>query len=396
MNALNPDPWRVSRNVLSLTLLLCIGFVSPASAQLPSRISDSTAVSIITVMPGNPVYTMFGHSAIRFANPESGLDASFNYGTFDFDNTFPFRFASGKLDYRLDVTPTEPAFRHYRGEGRTIVEQHLTITPQQATRLYELLLVNYRPENRYYRYDFFFDNCSTRIRDILEEATSVTIGDQGRVSEETLRDLLTPYIHDRPALAALMNSGLGVGADQLATVRDRAFLPVELMHQLEASGLVATVDTLYAAGPRPGNRVPGAALGLWAVALLLGVVTILRARKRQARLRWIDVVLFGVVGLAGAVLTYLWFGSEHVVARKNLNLIWALPTHALIVFAVAKRHLPTWTRIYFAITLLLAFVLFCGLSWWTQGIHALALPIATMIAFRAGRCLLSATTNRPA
>ena len=172
MTARNSDIRHVFRDALFLIGLLCVGTASPANAQLPNRVSDSTAVSIVTVMPGNPVYTMFGHTAIRFRDPESGLDASFNYGTFDFDNTFPIRFASGKLDYRLDVTPSEPAFRHYRGEGRTIVEQQLTLTAQHAQRLYELLLVNYRPENRYYRYDFFFDNCSTRIRDILEEAAA--------------------------------------------------------------------------------------------------------------------------------------------------------------------------------------------------------------------------------
>ena len=104
--------------LLSVLLLFC----ARASAQLPPNVSTDTGVTLLTVLPGDPAYTMFGHTALRFVDPATGLDASFNYGTFDFDKTFVFRFASGKLDYRLDVVPTEPSFRHYRSENRTIIE----------------------------------------------------------------------------------------------------------------------------------------------------------------------------------------------------------------------------------------------------------------------------------
>ena len=385
-----------------LTLLLCLCSLTgiQARAQLPATVSATTQVSLVTVFPGDPVYTMFGHSAIRFVDPVSGLDASFNYGTFDFDRTFVFRFASGRLDYRLSVTPSEPAFRHYERENRTIVEQVLNLDSTEVQVLYELLLVNYRPENRYYRYDFFFDNCSTRIRDIIEVALADQIAATGNPGE-SYRDLLKPYIGRRPLLASLMNVGLGASADADASPRDYAFLPVELIGQFASTTLadgrplVATTDTLHVADPAPPSRVTTAVVLTWLVVVLAILVSISRHRRGLPRRRWVDSVVFGLSGLAGMLLAYLWFGSEHAVARNNLNLMWAAPTHLVAAVAVLKRHLPAWLRVYLTVTGVAAVVFICGLSWWTQEIHPLVFPIVVLIAFRAGRCLTSAA-NRPA
>lgn len=375
-------------------------FSAPAHAQLPASVTPATRVSLVTVFPGDPVYTMFGHSAIRFVDPATGLDASFNYGTFDFDGTFVFRFASGRLDYRLSVTPSEPAFRHYERENRTIVEQVLDLDSTEAEALYQLLLVNYQPENRYYRYDFFFDNCSTRIRDIIEAA----LGEQIEATADagtTYRDLLKPYIGRRPLLAALMNVGLGASADREASARDYAFLPVELVEQFASTtrddgrALVSQTDTLHVAGAAPPSRVTAAAILTWVAVLLAMFVSVLRHRRGLPRRRWVDAVVFGASGLAGLLLAYLWFGSEHVVTRANLNLLWATPTHLAAAVGVLKRHLPAWVRVYLTIAGLAAGILVCGLSWWTQEIHPLVVPIVVLIAFRAGRCLTSAA-NRPA
>jgi hypothetical protein len=363
---------------------------------------------MVTVLPGDPVYTMFGHSALRFVDPQSGFDASFNYGTFDFDRSFPLRFASGRLDYRLSVEPTQPSFRQYQLEGRTILEQHLALDPAAVGRLYALLLENYRPENRYYRYDFFFDNCSTRIRDMIEAATGGFVGASpgdtvrsqpgGRLS---LRDLLEPYTERRPVLGALMHTALGVGADRPATEREKAFLPIELLKQIDrshipGSTMVVSIDTLYDAGPLPESRVLMATWAVWLVVLAVMAASVVRFWKGRPRIRSVDVSIFAAAGVAGLLLVYLWFGSEHVVASKNLNILWAWPTHVLAAACLTKRHLPAWMRGYLAIFAASAVLFLCGLLWWTQEVPALMLPIVLLLAFRAGRCLLPASTNRPA
>jgi len=178
-------------------------------------LSDAAVVSVITVLPGDRLYSLFGHTIIRVHDPDIGLDVGFNFGTFDFPQTllggagFVARFAYGKLDYMLGTSraPLDASAWYWNQERRASIEQTLDLTPDQARSLFALLVENARPENRIYRYDFFFDNCSTRPRDVFETILGpelkASLEDPGR----SFRQLLDPNLVGNPGVDLSMDIG---------------------------------------------------------------------------------------------------------------------------------------------------------------------------------------------
>ena len=345
---------------MRLLALLALLAIVPAAAQtipLPAAPADSLTVSLLTVLPGTEVYSLFGHSAIRIRDDARGLDRTYNFGSFTFEQPFfMVRFARGQLDYFLDTDPFYAELAKYEALGRSMIEQRLDLTPAAAEALFDGLETNALPENRSYRYDFFFDNCSTRLLAAIERATA-TAG-QGDVTlapaavHPTFRQMLAPYTQGTPTIALGMDLGIGTPSDRVATDHEQAFLPVSLAAALDRATvdgrpLVASRDTLFwvpGAGVVPDRTEPlvPILLGL----LALGWLTAAVRPDRFARLgRVADVVLFGLAGVAGVLVAFLWFLTDHTVTGPNLNLLWAFPGH--LGLAVASRHVDIsrgWRR----------------------------------------------------
>lgn len=371
---------------LYLTTLL-FGFIgiNSAWAQIPSTISDNTTASIVTVMPGDDAYNIFGHTAIRIADNDSGFDALFNYGTFDFTPGFVPKFIRGKLDYSLSVSGTLRAIEFYSYEERTVVEQVLDLNAEQTERLYQFLRINYAPENRYYRYDFFFDNCSTRIRDVL----SAVLGDSlawsnGGQQQESFRDLLYPYLVDAPLLSTGIDLAIGSDADRVASAAERTFLPVELEHQLDEATLngrqlVASTDTLYLAPQRPLS--PWRHLYFVGWAFLLVIIACVLTDRWNRLVRIGDAILYSVTGIAGVVIIGLWFATDHVVTDANLNLAWAFPLNLMVAANGYRARFAAirWYLVPYAIVLL---TLIAGWPWWHQDLPDSLLPIVLLLLIR--------------
>lgn len=369
---LEPFPARfvVCRNVrfrycemaLRLLFLILVGCAAhPGAAQpLPARLSDEAQLSLVTVGPGDDLYSLFGHTAIRVADPVQDLDVSFNYGTFDFGNplTFAPRFAYGKLDYFLSVNSFPHAAEYYwLVEERPVVEQVLNLSPGQEQAIYDFLLINLRPENRTYRYNFLFDNCSTRPRDVL---TGV-LGDSLRLdappaTETTFRALLDPYLAATPFLDFGIDLLLGTPADRVATPREATFLPDHLAvlfdhAEVSVDGawqpLVAPMDTLFGAGvPSESAALPLPSILLWLL-LAVGVAMSVREwRQPRSGRRPFDAAVFAFAGIVGVLIVFLWFISEHTVTARNVNLLWAWPTHLLAAWAFLRNRPPRWLSGY--------------------------------------------------
>lgn len=385
---------------LALLAALAAG-LSPARAQpdppLAPGLSDSTRVSLLTMLPGDEVYSLFGHSTLRITDPAAGIDRTYNFGTFSFEEPFfALRFLRGSLNYILDTDPFWVELQKYQYLRRPIIEQRLALPPQVAHALYVRLEENALPENRAYRYDFFWDNCSTRLLDTIDSA----LVDVGRPQVElppverprTFRQLLAPYWEGTPAVGAAANLGLGQPADGVATAREETFLPLELAAQLDRARLngqplVTSRDTLFwiegAGLPEPAPNVP--LWAAWALFAVGAVATAVGLRQPRSRLgRWADALLFGVVGLAGLVLFLLWTATEHAVTGPNWNLLWAWPTHLVAAWALAVRTVgPRW-RTYFAAAAGLAAL---TLVLWTalpQTLPAPVFPIVLLLALRSG------------
>jgi len=137
--------------------------------------TDSAKVSLLTCSPGSELYSKFGHSAIRVYDPYEGTDIVFNYGLFDFNTpNFYLKFIRGKLPYQLGIQRFYNFMWDYQSEGRKVVETPLMLDLAAQRKLLDFLEYNYRPENRQYPYDFFFDNCASRIRDVVEQSPGLT------------------------------------------------------------------------------------------------------------------------------------------------------------------------------------------------------------------------------
>jgi hypothetical protein len=386
--------------IVGLLLAVLLPAMAAAHADAPPpapRLSDRAEISLITILPGDPVYTFAGHSALRVHDPATNIDRLYNYGTFDFNDPFFIpKFTYGYLRYALSVTSYAPMLRFYQRQGRPVIEQPLSLSPSQRRAVFAFLQNNARPENRYYQYDFFFDNCSTRIRDVLTK----TLGPRVDFSdvpppERSFRELLDPFVASRPALDLGFDLALGLPADRPATARERMFLPTHLMEAFthatvtvggERRPLVARTDTIRWVSGYDGMD---AAMD-WPFALSVGLLAlVLGWTGWQAVNGGVpggrgDALLFAALGTAGAVICYLWFVSTYSVTDTNLNLLWAWPTHLYAAYALLRHPTKPTVRLYLTATAGAAGLFLLAWPLWPQAFHAVVPPLAAAAGVRAG------------
>ena len=376
---------------LGLMLLLVS---TTASAQIPP-LSDSSRVSLLTILPGEAVYSEFGHSAFRVTDPERGIDRVYNYGTFDFrDPWFIPKFVYGQLDYMLSVTTYPRALRHYQIQQRPIIEQQLRLTRAERSELFRFLEINARPENRTYRYDFLFDNCSTRLRDALKTVLGDSLDFAPRPDpQKSFRHLLDIYVADRPALDLGFDLALGQRADRVASPRETMFLPDFLMaafdHAAVATNgaeqsLVTRTDTLYWMDGYDATERAFDWPTLLGWLLFAGglVLTGWNVARNPAAGRRFDAAILLIAGLAGVLMVFLWFIAEHTVTNQNWNLLWAWPTHLWAAWVLLRSsNIP---RSYLIGTAVVCAIVAAGWTLWPQDLHAAVLPLVLLLGARAG------------
>ncbi len=392
-------------------LLLLTTWLLPSHsiAQSVAPLSDSAHVSMLTILPGEAVYAEFGHSAFRVRDPVRGIDRIYNYGTFAFgDPFFVPKFVYGQLDYYLSVVPYSAAYRHYQSQRRPIIEQHLQLTASQRNALFRFLEINARPENRMYRYDFLFDNCSTRIRDALESAVGDAVQFTGRPApNQSFRHLLDPWVADRPPLSLGFDLVLGTPTDRIATPREAMFLPVYLLEAfdhatIQSDGgtqpLVARTDTTlwFESYDATEQAFPWPRWLAWTgLVVVLGITgrSVLRGERPG---RGLDAMLLGLTGLAGSIMFFLWFISEHAVTNYNWNLLWAWPTHLIAAVLVWRRAQYAWLRPYLGAAAGCALLTALGWAFWPQDLHPAVLPLTLLLAVRLGRQAYDSAELKPA
>ncbi len=377
---------------------LIVGFFmyafSPAAAA-QQELSTYATASVLTCGPGNDFYTTFGHTAIRITDPELGIDYVYNYGTFDFNTpNFYWKFMRGQLDYKLARTSFERFIEEYRFEGRAVWEQPLCFEYGQLQNLYILLETNLLPEYRYYKYDFFRDNCATRPRDVIYSAWAMDTLLQRQAPMRSYRRLVADNLRDTLEWWRLgIDLLFGMPADHRCTAPERMFLPMELMAEYAATGvsgiwtgpgLVDEPQQLLADSRDPLGRSfpPEAAFGM-----LLAVLSLLTAVSRRSQgvgtaLRIVNRVLFVLAGLIGLFLCFMWFGTDHYCTAWNLNILWASPL--LILVAIRMERSPRWA-------LWLQLACFVAAAVWVVvcGLAPAVLLIIIILALPLGRLLVS-------
>lgn len=371
--------------LLFFALLLAAG----AGAQTGRPLSDSAYISLITVAPGEMLYSTFGHSALRVRDPLNRLDRVFNYGTFDFQQpNFLLKFCQGRLLYFLDVE----SYRNFEYgniyDRRPMREQILNLNAEQRQRLFDLLEENAREENRYYQYEFFYDNCATRIRDIVKETFfhQINFDSSGLPMGTTMRQLLHQYLTNMPWTQFGIDLIIGLPADHVARPEQYMFLP-DYMHDLFAKATTADNKALVLSErPIPDRPLPpletaaagffGSPLLVMCLVALLGLLSMAHPVTELV----FDKIFWFVLGAAGLLMLVMWVATDHSATKSNFNLLWALPTHLLFFW---RRTRTEWVENYFmgvgaiaALTLLFWFFL-------PQQLPVAAMPIAGLVVVKS-------------
>ncbi|HLO61273.1 MAG TPA: DUF4105 domain-containing protein [Bacteroidales bacterium] len=314
---------------------------------IPVRAGNLT-VSVITVDPGKDVYSVFGHTAIRIINNFTATDRVYNFGTFDFDDPFFYlKFIRGNLNYFLSVVPYNDFIYSVETEQRTAREQVLNLSDQEATLLKQQLEHCYQSDERYYRYDFFYDNCATRVRDYLEKFSLVS--DSTGFCCSSLRDLLIPYIKEKYWLNLGINLALGKNADKQASPADYMFLPDYIYKSLQQSRSVRDEKVMLTVIPHNENRKM-ASLWPW---IITGIILAMMLTRLSRRILF--YILFGGVSITGLILLTVNILTVNQALKANWNLLWLLP--ALPVLVTERHRVGKYLRLGYLV-LLMMFLIF--------------------------------------
>lgn len=362
---------RFMRRYVALLLmgLSVFGVSAKIDSVLVRDHSDSIRVSLVTCSPGTEVYAVYGHTALRVEIPSSGVDLAVNYGLFSFDApNFIWRFIKGETDYVVGAI-AYPIFEHeYTDRGSWVTLQQLNLTADEKVRLIQLLDKNLRPENREYRYNFLYNNCSTKALDKVEEALSITSDMSIAHDTCTYRSILHRYTEPYPWLQFGIDYLLGLEADRPIGVRRQIFAPEYLMAYVDRAR-VAISGAEYPYVLETRTVAPhGERLEVWrfpispvqAMVLLLLLVAVVCALEvlLERRQGWFDLLLFLVQGLMGCVVAFLFFFSEHPTVGSNLHVLYLNPLPLLLLPLLLRgvRHRSTQIAYYVLAVLLVAFI----------------------------------------
>jgi hypothetical protein len=345
----------MKRGLIILSILLSL-----SAQRISAQQGSDTLIYLLTCGPGTESYSVYGHSAIRIVYKELKRDWVFNWGVFDFNTpNFGWKFAQGNLEYMLAVEPMPGFLQSYFYEKRSVISQQLNLSKEEKNALLALIAENLKPQNIKYRYDFFFDNCSTRIRDLLEKAIGkklLYLPDTD-AKKPSFRSLVSQYQQTAPWLKFGIDLLLGRSVDRGAAYRDRMFLPNYLQSELSEAvisrdgkmiPLLANPEQLLESGlqiKKPFFLFTPA----FVFTMLLVLVMFLSARyKGKKILFWLDTGILGVFSLLAILMIFFNFFSGHPQLRMNLNMIWINPLIIVcLVLLLMRKAGIIWYRLLF-------------------------------------------------
>jgi len=361
--------------------------------------SSHLRISLLTCTPGEELYSTFGHSAYRVVDSSKAFndpwrDVVYNYGTFNFDDEdFYMKFLRGQLLYYVSAEYFPDFKDAYQSTNRGITEQVFDLTAAEKITIQHFLNENLKEENKYYKYDFFFDNCTTRLRDILKKYKDSTF---------TLKPVMQPGSTFREAIHEYLDNNhkhwsrlgidvlMGKPTDAVMTAGQMQFLPNNLMISLDSSSypMVESSQNLYAITDEHAQKpffTPFVIFSLLAIFIVL--LGYLKNKFIQVSLQVFDGLFFFFTGLLGFIILFMWFGTEHSMTKNNFNILWAWPTHTIIAFyvnspqgAVRKKN---WVQQYFKFTAVALMAVLISWFFLPQQMNNALIPIILLLIYRS-------------
>lgn len=384
--------------MLKHILFIFFLIVSQFSYSNSRTLTDSADISLLTSMPWDQeVYAMYGHTAIRVQDPKQYLDIVFNYGVFDFnDPGFLFKFVKGETNYMVVPIDYKYYESEYRLRGVKVVEQILNLPQTDKQKIWDALCINALPENRVYLYNFFFDNCATRPRDIIENNISGNIVYKSTPNNQTFRNLVHECVGADPLVQFGIDIVIGSTADRNATDREKMFLPIYMKDAFE-NALIKTnggnsTPLILSEKEIIPNQLPDykdiklitpLVFGIILLIISIAIVCI-SGRKGKIISLTFDFFLFLIAGLAGCVVFFLMFFSIHPCVDSNWNLVWLNPIMLLIAFLSLVKMFSKYIYYYHFINFVLL-ALFI-LAWFLipQQLNIAFIPYILALCVRSG------------
>ena len=377
---------------LTLGLLFCFLGVKAAAFST----GDSIQISLLTCSPGKIAYEKFGHTAIRVLDKSKGLDLIFNYGIFSFDtDNFYYKFMKGETDYVLGVTTTDQFLPEYAARNSSVTEQIINLTKWEKERLLQALLINYEPQNRKYRYNFVYDNCSTRAMDmIMKNVDGVIIFTKENTEIKTFRTHIERYGGWNTWLMFGIDIIFGSTADTYASKMTSMFLPEILMAEFKEAKIVQLKDKderslvqeeiLLVARK---NEEPKTNLLLLisspfvicTLILIIGLAITIGNIRRKRHNKLFDSILFITTGLIGIIAFYFSFISIHPLVQDNYNLLWLCPLNLIAGIFIWFKSLRTPLFYYLFVYFLMLFVVLIVFSFDWQTANIAFIPLVVLL-----------------
>ena len=373
--------------VLTFILSVVNATVGAQSMTNPDRIQ----ISLLTCSPGKEVWAQYGHTAIRYYDKESGEDLAINYGIFSLDQTYFIpRFVLGMTDYRMGVQPMDMFLAQYSYEGRGVVEQVLNLSAEDKEVIYKALQENMKPENVVYRYNYFFDNCTTRARDMLVNHLHGKVVYPPAEEDATFRSMIHKWNNKYEWSQFGEDLLLGVNADRKTTKSEQQFLPENLRSDFDKARyngkpLVKETNVLLDAETEVAE--PVFPLSPLSVALIFAVISLVMMlfsyRRQQVYWAW-DLALMLTSGLMGIIFFVMIF-SQHPCVSLNFILLFFNPLPLFFLYSTIKKKKVIWWKIWGVLIIL---GLFGSLF------QEIPLPILIVASFLLIHCIVHLRINK--
>ena len=366
---------------LKLSILIVLFAITPTFAQL-NRLSTNAEISVITIGSGESLNDAFGHNGFRIKDNDLGLDVIYGYGEYDFDApNFYLKFAQGKLNYLISRHNFGDFYFAYTNANRTIEEQVLNLTIEEKQKLFNFLENNYKPENRRYLYDFFFDNCATRIRDVTLKASdrNIDFNLPENFELKTFRGLIHEHVGLNTWGSFGIDIALGSVIDSEASIEEHMFLP-KYIHAFFGNAKLNNTENLVESSSTLFERTKtNSSLNvLFSPFIIMGLIGIFiifltyTDYKNKTRRKWLDVIIFSITGLIGLLVLLLWFATDHSATAYNYNLLWAFPLNLIVIRQMLKPQLNTWVKRYLKFLIIMLVLMTFH---WVSGIQGFAIGL---------------------
>ncbi|HUX95504.1 MAG TPA: DUF4105 domain-containing protein [Bacteroidales bacterium] len=371
--------------------ILAALFLSLFMHQALSQSGNDTLVYLITCNPGTETYSIYGHSALRIVDKVNQTDKVYNWGVFDFSTpNFAWKFAKGRLDYMLVAETMDNFLRTYFYEERAVYSQQVNMLSSETRILLNLINENLKPENVKYRYDFFYDDCSTRIRDLLEKSigSKLLYPPEESIDEPTFRTMTGKYQAPYPWLRFGIDLIMGSPGDKRATFRDMMFLPVDMQHCLSETvvnrdgkmiPLLQNSEVVLDFNlPELNNKKLFAPENIFSLLLVIIIILIPLIRRRSI-INAIDIVIIFLFSVLAIMMIFFNFFTDHQQMKMNLNIIWLNPFLIMCLYSmIMGKPGVIWFRLVFVISV----IFLITHKFLPQDFNLAVLPLALLLALR--------------